>query len=99
MSGQQTRHASKKYLMLKPGDSVALALEPLEVGDSAKFSSIQVRIAEPIEFGHKFAARGIKKGENILKHGEVIGRATRDIKAGEHVHVHNIESLRARREK
>jgi len=32
----------------------------------------------------------------ILKYGEVIGRATRDIEAGAHAHVQNIESLRGR---
>jgi len=32
----------------------------------------------------------------ILKYGEVIGEATKDIKVGEHVHVHNVASTRGR---
>ena len=40
--------------------------------------------------------KDIALGENILKYGEVIGRATKDIRAGTHAHIHNIESLRGR---
>src|SRR5215469_4891065 len=36
----------------------------------------------------------IPQGGSILKHGQVIGRASRPLKAGEHAHVHNIESAR-----
>ncbi len=82
--------------MLREGDSVALALEDFDAGDLAKIGSLAVKVRQRIEFGHKIAVRDIRKGEGILKHGEVIGRATKDIKAGEHVHVHNIESMRAK---
>ena len=33
--------------------------------------------------GHKFARRDIKMGETVIKYGEIIGRATSDIKEGE----------------
>ena len=36
-----------------------------------------------IPAGHKFALRNISKGETIIKYGQVIGRATCDIKEGE----------------
>lgn len=36
----------------------------------------------------------IPQGGSILKYGQVIGRASRPLKAGEHAHVHNIESAR-----
>jgi altronate hydrolase len=42
--------------------------------------------------GHKYAARDIKAGENIIKYGCPIGHATADIKAGEHVHTHNVKT-------
>ena len=45
-----------------------------------------------IENGHKYAARDIKSGENIIKYGQPIGHATCDIKEGEHVHVHNVKT-------
>ena len=45
-----------------------------------------------LEDGHKCALFDIKKGENIIKYGNPIGHATEDIKAGEHVHTHNVKT-------
>ncbi len=45
-----------------------------------------------IPAGHKFALRDIPKGEYVIKYGEIIGRATADIKKGEWVHTHNVQS-------
>ena len=46
---------------------------------------------EPVK---KLAACDIAKGQPIVKYGEHIGLAARDIKAGEHVHCHNLEEHR-----
>ena len=45
-----------------------------------------------LENGHKYALTDIKAGENIIKYGNPIGHATCDIKAGEHVHTHNLKT-------
>ncbi len=45
-----------------------------------------------LENGHKYALREISAGENIIKYGNPIGHATQDIKAGEHVHSHNVKT-------
>ena len=42
--------------------------------------------------GHKYALRDIAAGENIIKYGNPIGHATADIKAGEHIHTHNMKT-------
>lgn len=42
--------------------------------------------------GHKFALKNIKKGEPIIKYGEVIGLAKSNIKKGDWVHSHNLVS-------
>jgi len=42
--------------------------------------------------GQKYAMYDIKKGENIIKYGQPIGHATCDIRRGEHVHTHNMET-------
>jgi altronate dehydratase small subunit len=55
-----------------------------------------IKVWEDIPFGHKFAIKEIKKGEQIIKYGEEIGIATQDIKIGEYVHIHNLESIRGR---
>ncbi len=87
-------------IMLSEKDSVATALRELAPGAEARVGVgeevIAVPVAQPIAFGHKLAVRGIPRGADVLKYGEVIGRATDDIGAGVHVHVHNVESLRGR---
>ena len=53
-------------------------------------------VTEVIPYGHKVAVRDIQVGEPIIKYGESIGRAVRDIKKGDYVHVHNMEAMRGR---
>ncbi|MEM3804327.1 MAG: UxaA family hydrolase [Conexivisphaerales archaeon] len=89
---------TKRYLILnKDEDNVALALEELMPGDLIQFdqSSSNIQVKQHIEFGHKFAIREIRRGDYIVKDGEIIGQATSDISPGEHVHIHNVQSLRA----
>ncbi len=40
--------------------------------------------------GHKVATQAIAKGQPVRRYDQVIGMATRDIAAGEHVHTHNL---------
>jgi hypothetical protein len=51
-----------------------------------------IELAEPIVFGHKVALRDIRIGEPVVKFGVAIGRATREIRAGQWVHLHNCSS-------
>lgn len=87
-------------IIIKPEDNVATALRDLSRGDVAAVGvgdgTVAVTLLDAIVFGHKFARRDIARGEDILKYGEVIGRATADIPQGAHAHVQNIESLRGR---
>ena len=87
-------------IMIKAADNVATALRDLEAGRAYEVSvgkeSRSITIAEPIIYGHKFAVAEIAKGVDIIKYGEVIGRATADIPQGAHAHIQNIESLRGR---
>ena len=85
-------------LRLKDDDDVAVALRPLAPGDGVRFGESEpvTAIASEIPTGHKFATRPIAAGALIRKYGQVIGRATAPIGAGEHVHVHNVEGTRGR---
>ncbi|MCR4956839.1 MAG: UxaA family hydrolase [Lachnospiraceae bacterium] len=55
-----------------------------------------VKVIGDVPYGHKIAVKDIKTGEQIIKYGEEIGVATHDIKLGEYVHVHNLDSMRGR---
>ncbi len=90
----------RKAIVLNSKDNVATALTDLSAGDSVELevdkNPLSVKLANPVQFGHKFSLIDIKAGSPILKYGEVIGEASKDIKAGEHVHVHNVASTRGR---
>ena len=80
---------------MDPADDVAVAVEAVAAGDVVSLPDGQQMVArDPIPFAHKIALRDIKAGAQVRKYGEVIGAATKDITAGQHVHVHNIKSLR-----
>ncbi|MGM0876677.1 MAG: UxaA family hydrolase [Bacillota bacterium] len=93
-----------RTIIMKPIDNVAVALQDIPAKSEiiVRFSEEQatkMTVSEEIAFGHKFAVKVIKKGTEILKYGEVIGKALRDIQEGEHVHVHNLEGTRGRGDK
>ena len=52
-----------------------------------------------IDFKSTNLIHNVKKGDVVYKYGEIIGIATVDIKTGDYVHVHNIESTRGRGDK
>ncbi|MPM93752.1 Altronate dehydratase [bioreactor metagenome] len=87
-------------IVLNSADNVATAVQELKAGQQAAVRLERelhyVTLAEDIPYGHKFAFRTITQGQDILKYGEVIGRATINIEIGCHAHVQNIESLRGR---
>ncbi|MVB10968.1 Altronate dehydratase [Caprobacter fermentans] len=67
----------------------------VEVRDKQGNSEI-IKVLGDIPFGHKIALKDIHPGEEIFKYGEEIGAATKEIKKGEYVHVHNLDSMRGR---
>lgn len=79
-------------------DNVSVAIEAIKKGDTISYKLgdevISLVALTDIQIYHKFANKDIKKGEPVVKYGEHIGIAGRDIKKGEHVHVHNVESHR-----
>lgn len=85
-------------LVLNEEDNVAVALKSFRPGEIAlidcKGNKIKLRMKQDVPRGHKFAIAKINRGESIIKYGEVIGKATRDIMPGEWIHIHNIVSAR-----
>ena len=89
-----------KFLIHANTDYVGVATYDIKNGeevngvylDNSKKTS--VKAIEDISLGHKIALKDIKRGEKLIEYGEPIGQATKDIKKGEHVHVHNIKTMR-----
>ena len=77
-----------KYVKISPSDNVAVTLCDMKAGEVCG----DVTLQNDIPRGHKFALCDIPKGEDIIKYASPIGHASCDIKAGEHVHTHNVKS-------
>lgn len=73
-------------------DIVAVALEAIPKGTEIPLPQGLVTVTDDIPRGHKFALCDIKKGDPIIKYGYPIGKASADIKKGQHVHTHNVRT-------
>ncbi len=81
---------AKVAVHLRPEDNVAVAARDIAEGVELEFNGHHVAVARRVGLGHKIALVPIAKGQAVTKYGQVIGFASRDIAAGEHVHVHNL---------
>ena len=92
-----------KVMVLNNRDNVATCLTDLDAADTVEVTVAggrqEITLVDDVPFGHKFAVKDIADGEKVLKYGEVIGVASIPISVGQYVHVHNVESVRARGDK
>lgn len=74
-------------------DNVVVALEDVKKGSVVWTNgALTVCASEDIKKGHKAAIVDLEAGQDVMKYGYPIGRATRAIRAGEWVHEHNMET-------
>lgn len=82
-------------LLIHPRDNVAVALWNLAPGEEVKGKGIEeLKVLNEIPASHKIAIRDIAAGDEIIKYGEIVAVTTQQIKKGEWVHTHNLESKR-----
>ena len=79
-------------IIIHPKDTVACLLQNQHAGETVTLETgFLVLLKSDIPMGHKVALRSISKGNPVTKYGAVIGHASEDILAGEHVHLHNLQ--------
>jgi altronate hydrolase len=81
-------HPAELAIRLHADDEVVIARVDLAAG--TRLARDSVCALQPVPAGHKIATRAVKRGAPVRRYGQVIGFATRDIAAGEDVHVHNL---------
>jgi len=92
----------KKAILIYRGDNVATMIEDVCTSENVELSDREgktlsfLQAVESIDMGHKIALRDFSIGDTVLKYGFPIGRVAADIKMGERVDVHNIESRKGR---
>jgi altronate hydrolase len=74
-------------IRLSPADNVVVARRPIAPGTD--IPEEHLRAVGVVPEGHKIATRDIARGETIFRYGQIIGFASTDIPAGDHVHTHN----------
>lgn len=90
----------RHFLIHDSRDNVGVAVVDIAPGaeatgallDDGTPRTITPRHAIPL--GHKIALTDLRTGDTVIKYGENIGRVVADIRAGEHVHVHNLKTTR-----
>lgn len=85
---------------ITPIDMVATVLRSVAPQETVtvkgEFADITLTAVTSVPRGHKIALQDLAAGGEVIKYGQIIGRAVKDIKAGEHVHIHNLEGIRGR---
>jgi altronate dehydratase small subunit len=88
-----------RALVLNISDNVATLIDSGKSGDACALQGEikgSVTLLGDIPFGHKVCVKDTSAGQDIVKYGQIIGKASAAIKPGAHVHVHNVESARGR---
>ena len=89
--------ARRTAILVHPDDSVVTLAEDALAGDTVEYRTSSgegrsVEAAQDVPLGHKVALVDVPEGGNVMKYGQIIGVAATAIRAGEHVHVHNLRS-------
>jgi altronate hydrolase len=87
---QKLPTAENSAIHLHPTDNVAVARVPIPAGQTLRIDGSEVTAKSAVPAGHKIALKRINPGENVLRYGQRIGRASRTIERGDHVHTHNV---------
>ena len=89
-----------QFLVHEKKDTVGVAVVDVKAGEALEGRSLDnneklnAKASMDIPLGHKIALKDFKPGDTVYKYGTDIGRVVEPIKAGEHVHVHNVKTKR-----
>ena len=83
-------------LMIYRTDNVVVATKEIKAHDQVVFKcnggEKAITVNDTIPIYHKVAISDIAEGEAIIKYGHPIGIALKNIRTGDYVHCHNVES-------
>ena len=89
------------FVVHEEGDSVGtIVVEGIQSGQALtgwvmeQDKTIELTTLSDIPIGHKIALCDLANDDTVIKYGVDIGRVVAPIKAGEHLHVHNVKTKR-----
>jgi len=90
-----------QFIVHEPGDMVGVVVvEGVKAGQELTGwvmeddKTLKVKVNNDIPIGHKLALKDLAIGDTVIKYGVDIGKVVAPIKAGEHLHVHNVKTKR-----
>ena len=88
------------YIVHGTGDTVGVMTVDVKKGQTlrgwnmATDKTLRAKAIQNIPMGHKIALLDMDKGLEIVKYDVSIGRASKIIKKGQHIHTQNLKSAR-----
>jgi altronate hydrolase len=80
--------AADIVIRLNAADDVVIARVDIPAGTMLLRENVRTAVRVPP--GHKIAVKDLAAGTPVRRYNQIIGFATGDIRAGDHVHVHNL---------
>jgi (2R)-sulfolactate sulfo-lyase subunit alpha len=90
----------KGILLHEANDDVGVAVMDLKAGEEIGVATLEgkevkeIKLVSDVPLGHKVAMVNLSADKHVIEYGRAIGCAIAPIQAGEHIHIHNIKSLR-----
>ena len=82
---------ASNFIVLNPADNVATARCTFKKGLEVLVKGSPIVLRQTIPGGHKMSLVLVKRGQQLVKYGQIIGFAKTDIQVGDWVHSHNVE--------
>ncbi len=88
------------FLIHEAADNVGVAVVDIAAGTDCTGRNLtsnqplKAHSEEAIPLGHKLALKDLAVGDTVIKYGCVIGDIVQPVKAGHHVHIHNLKTKR-----
>jgi (2R)-sulfolactate sulfo-lyase subunit alpha len=89
------------FVVHEEGDSVGVVVvEGVKAGDALtgwimeQDKTLTMKSLSDVPIGHKLAIKDLERGDTVIKYGVDIGRTIAPIRAGEHLHIHNVKTKR-----
>jgi altronate hydrolase len=81
----------QKVLKVHPDDNLIVALQDLKPGEQVSLDGELFTVVSPTSAKHKFAAKQLDSGDEVVMYGVLIGRAVQTIQRGEIITTFNVK--------
>lgn len=83
---------SLDVLQIHASDNICVATRKLDAGTNVKCNGSQFVLQTDVALGAKLALVDLAAGNKVVKFGKPIGTLKADVKMGEYIHTHNLNS-------